>query len=774
MNPEKIGRYIIISELGRGGMATVYRAKDPNFDREVAVKILPRTFLHDPQFRTRFEREAKTVAALEHAAIVPVYDFGEDDGQPFIVMRLMSGGSLADKIQNSKSSLEEAIRLITQLAPGLEAAHKKGIIHRDLKPGNILFDQYGNPYLSDFGIARLSEAEGTLTGSRILGTPAYMSPEQIQGDKSIDGRSDIYAMGVIFYQMLVGSTPFQATTPAKVMMMHILEPVPNLLMALPTIPANIKAWLEKVLAKDPDDRFTNADQMGKALTAALHGEAPPLPQKTMIASPWDENSTQRSRPIATPPPQRQAPPRQQNVYVEPRSQPLQQNSYVEPRSQPISQVPSELFTPPPAPTQKRNPVPIIFSVVVVLVIGLVAVIALVFSGMSGKGPLAAFIAPSTATLTSGIAGRLDETPLPTFTLQVDEEQPLVVDSSPTPEFVKSTATQPPPTPSPEPTATATPAVVTLGGADKIAFLKSNDIWLVNVDGSDLQKITSDGSEKNNLGWMPDGSAVTYIAGKCIWSVDIESQIIDSIACFESAEYLEAFSISPDSTRVAISMNRELYVVPFDLERLKNVRYNYDLAAMSECASIAPMKTSNNTAVPVKQFRWAKDGQSFVILKLANAAGQLVDLIQIFELQSCAYEPIRQDEIPASRFTIEGYNKTPYIQNFGYNGDDLLSMVSYTRNDGYGHMYIYNATSYHADAKVNPINGECCYRDTQFSPDGRYLIFVYQPFAIDPITQLYYIPYASIGTGSTYQPIPLPENFFENAKEKPQPVLRPAP
>lgn len=274
MIPEKIGRYIIIAELGRGGMATVYRANDPHFDREVAVKILPRTFLHDPQFRARFEREAKTIAALEHNAIVPVYDFGEEDGQPFIVMRLMTGGTLADKLQKGKLSLEESVRIISQLAPGLDAAHDRGIVHRDLKPGNILFDQYGNSYLSDFGIARLTEGDSTLTGSRILGTPAYMSPEQIQGDKDIDRRSDIYAMGIIFYQMLVGSTPFQAATPAKVMMMHILEPVPNLLTALPTVPSSIETWFEKTLAKEPEDRHSTSIEMAESLQKALKSKDP--------------------------------------------------------------------------------------------------------------------------------------------------------------------------------------------------------------------------------------------------------------------------------------------------------------------------------------------------------------------------------------------------------------------------------------------------------------------------------------------------------------------
>ena len=273
--PEKIDRYEIIEELGRGGMATVFRARDPRFDREVAIKILPRVFLHDHQFRARFEREAKTIATLEHTAIVPVHDFGEDDGQPYIVMRLMSGGTLADRLQKGKIPLKDAVRIITRLSHALEAAHSKGIIHRDLKPGNILFDQYDNAYLSDFGIARIIEASTNITkdGSAI-GTPAYMSPEQVQGSKAVDGRSDIYALGVIFYQMLVGTPPYQSDTPAKVLMMHILEPIPSLLDSLPDLPPGLENWLHKALAKDPEDRFSNVSEMSTALTKTVTtGEA---------------------------------------------------------------------------------------------------------------------------------------------------------------------------------------------------------------------------------------------------------------------------------------------------------------------------------------------------------------------------------------------------------------------------------------------------------------------------------------------------------------------
>ena len=171
MEPQKFGRYEIKAEIGRGGMATVYHAYDPRFEREVALKVLPRAMLHDPQFRTRFEREAKTIAMLEHPAIVPVYDFGEEDGQPYFVMRYMTGGSLTDRMKNGPMTVQEVAHLFERLAPALDEAHAKGIIHRDLKPGNILFDQYGEPYISDFGIAKIAATSDQCHRQRHRGHP---------------------------------------------------------------------------------------------------------------------------------------------------------------------------------------------------------------------------------------------------------------------------------------------------------------------------------------------------------------------------------------------------------------------------------------------------------------------------------------------------------------------------------------------------------------------------------------------------------------------------
>ncbi len=291
--PSKIGRYEVKSELGRGGMATVYRAFDPSFDREVAIKVLPREMLHDPQFRGRFDRELKIVAGLEHPSIVPVYDVGEEDGQPYFVMRYMMGGSLSNLIEKGKVSIQETARIVERIAMGLNYAHKKGIIHRDLKPDNILFDSNGDPFISDFGIAKLSESSGSLTGSGVIGTPAYMSPEQAQGNP-IDGRSDIYGLGVIVYQMLSGQQPYNADTPMGVVVKHITEPVPEILSMIPSLPIEVDGIIKMSMAKDKTRRYSNALDLAKALNLIALGHEGNAGLQTGFRAGFQKNPTIQS------------------------------------------------------------------------------------------------------------------------------------------------------------------------------------------------------------------------------------------------------------------------------------------------------------------------------------------------------------------------------------------------------------------------------------------------------------------------------------------------
>ncbi len=194
--------------------------------------------------------------------------------------------------------------------------------------------------------------------------------------------------------------------------------------------------------------------------------------------------------------------------------------------------------------------------------------------------------------------------------------------------------------------------------------------------------------------------------------------------------------------------------------------------MGECQALSPLKTGNGTNVIVNQVAWSNDDTHMAINVVAPVNGIQSDLIRFTDISDCQYADLL-DEFPSKRLEIDDYHKYPYIQNFGYDGYFLFSLVSYARNDGYGHLYFYNTDLHRSESKVNPIDGKCCYRDPQFSPDGRYLIFAYQPYEAGATTDLYLVPFSSISSGGNINPIPLPDTFFTNPKVKPQPAFRPA-
>ncbi|MGB0385281.1 MAG: SUMF1/EgtB/PvdO family nonheme iron enzyme [Ardenticatenaceae bacterium] len=287
---KQIDRYEIKGELGKGGMATVYRAYDPNFAREVAIKVLPPQFLHDSTFQARFRREAQTIASLEHHAVVPVYDFGQDNGQPFIVMRLMRGGSLADRLAQGVLPLAEAARILGWLAPGLDEAHGRGIIHRDLKPANILFDKQHTPCISDFGIAKLTQNTQSFSATGgMIGTPEGMSPEQWRGEP-LDGRSDVYGLGVILFQMLTGQAPYAAPTPAALMFKHLTAPIPNIVSIKADLPRGCQQVISRAMAKEANNRYSSATDLATDVKQLLTGPSKPreVPVTIQFSAPSTE------------------------------------------------------------------------------------------------------------------------------------------------------------------------------------------------------------------------------------------------------------------------------------------------------------------------------------------------------------------------------------------------------------------------------------------------------------------------------------------------------
>ena len=264
-----VGGYQILEVVGQGGMATVYRAHQLSMDRDVALKVLPHHLLRQANSLERFKREANIIARLEHRAIVPVHDYGEHNGLPYIVIRYMDGGSVAELLLHGPLSPQRALHIVEQIAPALDYAHQKGVLHRDLKPSNILLDANGDAYIADFGIARiLGENAPSLTTSGVVGTPSYMSPEQAQGHE-LDGRSDVYALGVVLFEMLTGQRPFEGETPYSVAVKHVTEQPPSACKLNPALPPSVERVLYKALEKDPDRRFQTATELAQALRQAL-------------------------------------------------------------------------------------------------------------------------------------------------------------------------------------------------------------------------------------------------------------------------------------------------------------------------------------------------------------------------------------------------------------------------------------------------------------------------------------------------------------------------
>ena len=337
MLPEKIDRYEIKAELGRGGMAAVYKALDPRFKREVAIKVLPAAFMHESMFRARFEREAQTIAALEFPGIVPVYDYGNENDQPYLVMRYMPGGSLADQLKDGPLSIEKTYQIFNRLASALDYVHSKGIIHRDLKPANILFDSYGNAHLSDFGIARLTEASIALTGDALIGTPSYMSPEQARGDADIDHRSDIYALGAILFEMLTGKLPYEATTPMGIAMKHLIDPVPRILTVKADLPPACEDLIACAMAKEREKRFQTASEMAHALETIVAQAGTDTAGRASAISISQPAATAGALPVHATPPPAAAP-----------ALP----------SRPLTPAPSRPLTPPPSRHPTPTPLPL--------------------------------------------------------------------------------------------------------------------------------------------------------------------------------------------------------------------------------------------------------------------------------------------------------------------------------------------------------------------------------------------------------------------------------
>jgi Tol biopolymer transport system component len=307
----------------------------------------------------------------------------------------------------------------------------------------------------------------------------------------------------------------------------------------------------------------------------------------------------------------------------------------------------------------------------------------------------------------------------------------------------------------------------IGGADLVAFLSGNDIWLMGVDGSDLRQITKDAAEKHDLQWSPDGQSLIYISGKCIQSVAVPGGVISTITCFPVADYLEAFEISPDGKQVAISLNRELYVVPFDLKAIGNARNWTQLQDMKGCFTY---KRTGPGGASTKGVRWSNDSQKIAGEIIGVESNRLVDMVRVFDISTCnSAVPLVLDTFPHPPFTMIGYDSHPTIPSFDWDGETHFLLNSIYRYQS-GYLYQYNLEKMRVDP-IDPIGSTCCYSDARWSPDGTYIFFAYQDINVGK-TQLYYISSGAVGTGAKFTPFDLPADILQKPGDHPDAALRP--
>jgi Protein kinase domain len=580
-------------------------------------------------------------------------------------------------IRKGKFSLRDAALIIERLASALDHAHSKGIIHRDIKPDNVLFDASNNPYLSDFGVAKLTEAAVSATdasANEAMGTAAYISPEQARGE-DVDSRADVYGLGAILYEMLTGEPPYHGKTVIGMALQHVNDPVPNVLKIRPDLPGEVDVIIKTAMAKNREKRYATALDLARELNRVAFEGEPTIPKFAALV---DRQTA-------------------------------------------------------PVPTSNRTGW---------IVAGLILLIAIAGAAYSFRGQLP-FLSVFASTSTP-VATSIPPTLAPTATQTFTPEPTLTPTITPT-------------------VGTAMPEVPAIpGGADKIAFVAGNQLYLMDVDGSNLIQVRTDNSAKSHLHWIPDGR-LTYVSRNCVYLLDIDTRQPQEVMCFVSGEELEDFQVSPDGKLVAISVQRTLNILPFDLNVLKEVDTRFSLLSLKENCFY------NQYAF--REVLWAKNGTQIAAHVVDT---ELVSSDQIFllnvDIPNCdTVGPVRVAKIPGVRLDFSG-ESTKRITSYDWDGDHLFLLNDNIRNDGFGDLYQYDSQARMGE-KINPINGLCCYRDARWSPDKNYIFFVFQRIGTTEL-QFYYVPIADLGKSESWAPIQDVDTLFSTPREKPQPALRP--
>lgn len=719
MSAPVISRYTINQALGSGPLSSVYLATDPDFDGTVALKTMLANQVQPAGARLAFERLNRLLALLAHPGIVPVLDFGDFNGYFYIAQHYLPGGSLADRLALGPLELPEALYIFDQIAGALEACHAAGILHLDLKPANILFDEHGQPFLSDFGMPALVFANPQARLNPLLDNAAYISPELALGKTPPDERSDVYSLAALTYEMLAGVPPHAAAHPVQQAVQQIDQPVAALTWLNPDLPAQLDAVFDIALAKDAGQRYASVADFADDLLAAC---AAWLPEVAHLAA------LRAGDPHA-----------------------------------------GDLLANPPASG----------AGVVWLRRLAVAGFALLFMFALLVGGLwAAHINPADYLL---LPAPLDQAVA--FIYGTSTAQPAFVAASPTsppqpsptsrppqstPAAQPTAASPPQPTPaqelaSPPPTLAPTVAPPVIGGADKLAFLNENEIWMINLDGTNPQRLTSDGAPKSNLQFTPDGSRLIFESEGTYYLLNLDSGSATNLGSFLD------LSLSNDM-RTAFVARQVLYP--------NLVRYYVNFAVAYQPASLRNLNLTNTSPCLFhggRLVRFSQDGQQMAMIMDTNVDGKPVQALQVFTVPDCGDEPDLIDSIPGLRFTLRGYNLSPsdvpVIRDYAWDGYQSFALHGNVKQ-GFGDLVIYDQVRGVAET-YQPLAGKCCYRDMRFSPDGNYLLFTFWDVRYTDPVQIYYVLFGSLGSGQIYEPVPIPFYFFQDPSALIEPALRPA-
>ena len=502
----KLGNYEIVEELGRGGMAAVYRAHQPSLNRDVAIKVLAPQLSFDQQFVERFQREARAAAKLRHPNIVVIHDVARQQEIYYIVMELLEGRTLKQLIEDEGSlSPDRATRIAQQVAGALDYAHEQGFVHRDIKPANIFVGKNDHTTLTDFGIAKAATETQHLTRTGMLiGTPEYMSPEQAEGEM-VDYRTDLYALGVVLYQMLAGRAPFQSTTPHATLHAVIYEPPPPLRQLRPDLTPALESVVMKSISKQPADRYQSGGEMVAALRASLTGRPPVT--------------------VAIPPPPRQALPRQQ-----------------------------------------RSPVVwIVAALALVLVIIVVAAVLLLSGGAGQATPTTAAIATVIRDTPTVAVGPNATEPVSTPDLtSTQSSAPTYTDPPPTLTLPPPTPSPVPPTDTPTPSNTPEPPLALFG---RLAFSSNRDgnpeIYVLDLAGGNPVRLTQNNTNDWLPDWSPDGTKIAFTSFRTgsydLWVMRADGSAQSSYVTTDAWDDYPRWA--PDGQRISLSTTANTQGVP---------------------------------------------------------------------------------------------------------------------------------------------------------------------------------------------------------------------